>query len=179
MVSMGAASPRESAEATAHGLQVADTSSSHARNPVSAAPTSATTHHDLGRHSRDLRVARHGARAPKFRAPGVDLRTGVAIGRLVFRALNTAEIVFAAALLTCVFTAAPDGALTAVAAGTAILLLVQVFAVRPRLTRRANRTLAGADAPRPGSHHLYVALEAGKVIALLSTGILLLAEQWR
>jgi hypothetical protein len=39
--------------------------------------------------------------------PGVDLRTGLAIGRLVFRALNTAEIVFAAALLTCVFTAAP------------------------------------------------------------------------
>jgi hypothetical protein len=27
----------------------------------------------------------------KFRAPGVDLRTGLVIGRLVFRALNTAE----------------------------------------------------------------------------------------
>ena len=63
------------------------------------------------------------------------------------------------------------------AAGTAILLLVQVFAVRPRLTRPADRTLAGADAPRSGSHHLYIALEAGKVIALLSTGILVLAEQ--
>lgn len=65
------------------------------------------------------------------------------------------------------------------AVASAILLLVQVFAVRPRLTRRANRTLAGTDAPRPGSHHLYVALEAGKVIALLSTGIVLLAQQWR
>src|SRR5215213_8183227 len=51
---------------------------------------------------------------------------------------------FAAALLTCVFTAAPDGAVTAVAAGTAILLLVQVFA-RPPLASpgRADRTLAG------------------------------------
>jgi hypothetical protein len=113
MVSIGAASPRESAEATAHGLQVADTSSSPGRNPVSASPTSATTHHDLGRHSRDLRVAGmvlaiSFLETPlKFRAPDVDLPTGLAIGRLVFRALNTAEIVFAAALLTCVFTAAP------------------------------------------------------------------------
>jgi hypothetical protein len=31
----------------------------------------------------------------KFRAAGVDLRTGLAIGRLVFSALNTAEIVLA------------------------------------------------------------------------------------
>ena len=108
----------------------------------------------------------------KFRAPGVDLRVGLAIGRLVFRALNTAEIVLAAALLICVTTAAPGVAVGA-AAATAILL-VQVFAVRPRLSRRSDRVLAGEAAPRSRSHHVYVALETGKVIALLTTGILLL-----
>ena len=46
----------------------------------------------------------------KFRAPGVDLRTGLAIGRLVFGALNTAEIVLAAAVLTCLFTTTPASA---------------------------------------------------------------------
>jgi hypothetical protein len=110
----------------------------------------------------------------KFRAPGVDLRTGLAIGRLVFRALNTAEIVLAAAVLTCLFAAAPASAISAAVASTAILL-VQMFAVRPRLTRRSNRVLAGAYAPRSNGHHVYVALEAGKVIALLTTGILLLS----
>jgi hypothetical protein len=110
----------------------------------------------------------------KLRAPGVDLRTGLAIGRLVFRALNTAEIVLAAAVLTCLFTAATASAISAAVAGTAILL-VQMFAVRPRLTQRSNRILAGAYAPRSNGHHVYVALEAGKVIALLTTGILLLS----
>jgi hypothetical protein len=110
----------------------------------------------------------------KFQAPGVDLRTGLAIGRLVFGALNTAEIVLAAAVLTCLFTTAPASAMSAAIAGTAILL-IQVFAIRPRLTRRSNRILAGAYAPRSNGHHVYIALEAGKVIALLTTGILLLS----
>ena len=110
----------------------------------------------------------------KFQAPGVDLRTGLAIGRLVFGALNTAEIVLAAAVLTCLFTTAPASAMSAAIAGTAIFL-IQVFAIRPRLTRRSNRILAGAYAPRSNGHHVYIALEAGKVIALLTTGILLLS----
>jgi hypothetical protein len=42
----------------------------------------------------------------KFRAPGVDLRICLAIGRLVFGALNAAEIVLATAVLTCLFTTA-------------------------------------------------------------------------
>ena len=83
----------------------------------------------------------------RFRAPGVDLRTGLAIGRLVFRALNTAEIVFAAALLTCVFTAAPDGAVTAVAAGTAILLLC-------RCSRSALASPDASPAPSPAPTRL-------------------------
>ena len=107
----------------------------------------------------------------KFRAAGVDLRTGLAIGRLVFRALNTAEIILAAAVLTCLVTAAPASAVAAAGAGTAILL-VQLFVVRPHLIRRSNRILAGAVAPRSPGHHGYIALEARKVITLLTTGIL-------
>ena len=97
----------------------------------------------------------------KFRAPGVDLRTGLAIGRLVFGALNTAEIVLAAAVLTCLFTTAPASAVSAAIAGTAILL-IQLLAVRPHLTTRSNRILVGANAPRSNGHHVYIALEAEK-----------------
>jgi hypothetical protein len=109
----------------------------------------------------------------KFQAPGVDLRTGLAIGRLVFGALNTAEIVFAAAVLSCLFTASRPSAAVA-AAGSTLILVVQVSLVRPGLTRRSRSILAGADIPRSHAHHVYVGLEAAKVVALLTTGILLL-----
>ena len=109
----------------------------------------------------------------KFRAPGVDLRLGLAIGRLVFRALNTAEILLAILLLCCVLSTAPHSARNAAITGV-VILIVQVSAVRPRLTRRTNQILAGADVSRSHSHHAYLALEAGKVVALLVTGTLLL-----
>jgi hypothetical protein len=44
------------------------------------------------------------------------------------------------------------------------------------LTRRSDRILAGADAPRSRSHHTYIALETVKVAVLLATGALLLAK---
>jgi hypothetical protein len=109
----------------------------------------------------------------KFRAPGVDLPTGLAIGRLVFRALNTAEMTLAATVVTCLFIATAANAVTAALAGTAILF-VQVVVVRPYLTRRSDRVLAGVVAPRSNSHHVYIALEVGKVLALATTGTLLL-----
>ena len=47
--------------------------------------------------------------------------------------------------------------------------------VRPRLTRRSDTVLAGAEGPRSRAHWLYVGLELVKVIALLITGVLILA----
>ena len=57
----------------------------------------------------------------------------------------------------------------------ALALVLQIVAVRPVLSRRSDEVLAGADGPRSRAHHGYVALEVVKVIALLTTGILLLA----
>jgi hypothetical protein len=54
-------------------------------------------------------------------------------------------------------------------------LAVQLVAVRPALTRRADKVLAGSDGPRSRAHYAYVALEAVKVIALVVAGILLLS----
>jgi hypothetical protein len=53
-------------------------------------------------------------------------------------------------------------------------LAIQLFAVRPRLTRRSDRVLAGAEGPRSHSHYAYLGLEAVKTVALLVAGILLL-----
>ncbi len=110
----------------------------------------------------------------KFRAPNVTLQIGLGIGRLVFRALNTVEVGLALVLLAIV-VAGPTPMGIIVAFGVAFAALaVQLIAVRPGLTRRSDQVLAGLDAPRSRGHHVYVGLEAAKVGALLTAGILLL-----
>ena len=114
----------------------------------------------------------------KFRAPGVTIKIGLGIGRLVFRALNMCEVVLAAvALVAVVFGRPSTGAL--VALGLAVAALgAQVVGVRPALTRRSDAVLADASAAASGRSHahvVYIGFEAVKVVALLICGVLLLA----
>ena len=114
----------------------------------------------------------------KFRAPGVTIPIGLGIGRLVFRALNTAEVVLAVAGVIGVIgasAAAPSAGVLAGAVAVAALL-IQLVAVRPPLNRRSDSILAGEDAPRSRVHYAYIGLEAVKVVALFATGIALLAS---
>lgn len=111
----------------------------------------------------------------KFRAPGVTLRIGLGIGRLVFRALNRVEAILAVTAIVAVALGHPPGRLVVAVAVPAALLLLQLTLVRPRLNRRSDRVLAGEDAPRSSGHHVYVAIEALKVVALVILGVLLFA----
>jgi hypothetical protein len=61
----------------------------------------------------------------------------------------------------------------AVASGA---LALQIVGVRPGLARRTDQVLAGLEAPRTRAHHVYVALEALKVLALTVGGALLLSN---
>ncbi|MER6328733.1 hypothetical protein ACF09H_33370 [Streptomyces sp. NPDC014983] len=110
----------------------------------------------------------------KFRAPGVTVPVGLGIGRLVFRALNTVEAVFAVVVVVAVALHGAPAAITGLTAAAAVLLLAQLAAVRPYLNRRSDRVLAGEDLPRSHSHLWYVALELLKVAALLALGVGLL-----
>jgi hypothetical protein len=111
----------------------------------------------------------------RFRAPGVTVVIGLGIGRLVFRALNGAEAVLATVALAAVASAgAPTGVLAAAAVAVAVLA-AQLAVVRPLLTRRSARILAGEDAPRSHAHVAYLLGETVKVLALVTTGVLLLA----
>lgn len=112
----------------------------------------------------------------KFRAPNVTLRIGLGIGRLVFRALNRIELVFAVVLGVAVALRPPStGALVAYAIAVAALV-VQLVVVRPRLNRRSDEVLAGAEGPRSHGHYYYVGLETIKMFTLLAAGILLLSS---
>ena len=114
----------------------------------------------------------------KFRAPGITIPLGLGIGRLVFRALNICEVVLAAvALVAVVLGRAPGGATVALVVAVAALG-AQVLAVRPALTRRSDAVLADpavAESGRSNAHVVYVGFEAVKVVALLVSGVLLLA----
>jgi hypothetical protein len=112
----------------------------------------------------------------KFRAPGVTLRVGLGIGRVVFTALNRVELVLLVVVGAALLTAGTHPAPVLVAAAvTGALLAGQLLGVRPALGRRSDRVLAGEDLPRSRTHLWYIALEVTKVLALLALGIAALA----
>lgn len=104
----------------------------------------------------------------KFRAPGVTLPIGLGIGRLVFRALNTVEAVLAIVLLAACVVSSPGTTGWVLTIVTVAVLAIQLGAVRPPLTRRSNRVLAGDNAPRSRAHYVYVGLEVVKVGFLIA-----------
>lgn len=112
----------------------------------------------------------------KFRAPGVTLQTGLGIGRLVFRALNGVEVVFAVVILVAAVAGLPQTGVSVAFVVAFAALGLQLGAVRPRLNRRCDAVLAGLDAPRSRAHYGYVGFEVVKVAALAVAGILLLSS---
>jgi hypothetical protein len=110
----------------------------------------------------------------KFRAPGVDLPTGLGIGRIVFRALNRVEIALALVTLAAIVSGRPTAAVAVLTAVTVVILAGQLIAIRPRLNRRTDRVLAGQHPPRSTLHLYYVGLETAKVLILAWLGISLL-----
>ncbi|MDT5225527.1 MAG: hypothetical protein QOG19_2934 [Mycobacterium sp.] len=110
----------------------------------------------------------------KFRAPNVTLQIGLGIGRLVFRALNAAEVVFALVIGAIVVAGPTPVRIIAALSVPVAALAVQLVGLRPNLTRRTDLVLAGLNVPRSRSHYIYVGAEAVKVVALLVAGILLL-----
>lgn len=112
----------------------------------------------------------------KFRAPGVTTQIGLGIGRLVFRALNAAEVILAVAGVIGVVAGGPSTGVLVAGAVAVAALLVQLAVIRPPLNRRSDSVLAGEDAPHSRAHYAYIAIEAIKVVALLVTGIALLAS---
>jgi len=110
----------------------------------------------------------------KFRAPGVTLRIGLGIGRLIFRALNTLELLFAVVICAVLFTHhIPDSLNIAITVAIGALLL-QLVVIRPLLSRRTTEVLEGDEGERSRAHFGYVALEVVKVVALVVAGIAVL-----
>ncbi|WNG79634.1 hypothetical protein C6A86_015110 [Mycobacterium sp. ITM-2016-00316] len=115
----------------------------------------------------------------KFRAPGVTLQIGLGIGRLVFRALNGAEVVLAVSIMIALLLTGASGLELIAVTIAVIALAAQLMGVRPQLAKRSDAVLAaGPEAPqlpRSRAHYVYVALELVKVGSLVVAGTVLLA----
>ncbi len=111
----------------------------------------------------------------KFRAPGVTTVIGLGVGRLVFRALNLAEVVLALVVVVALLLAGVTVGPGVVVGVLVVVLLAQLVLVRPRLNRRSDRVLAGETLPRSRLHLVYIGLEVVKVAALVVLGVLLLS----
>ena len=112
----------------------------------------------------------------KFRAPGITVPPGPGTGRLVFQALNIAEVTLAVTLTAAMPAGNPgagDGTGTAILIALWILLAGQAAVLRPRLDRHARLILACRNPPRSRQHLACILLEGGKVMLLPALGILL------
>jgi hypothetical protein len=115
----------------------------------------------------------------KFQAPGITIPLGLGIGRLVFAALNSAEVALLLALTALSLWPAVArvsrirlawlGALWAV-------MLVKVVAVRPPLNARTDLVVAGADPGQSPWHYVYIGLDLATLVILLVCAVLAARE---
>jgi hypothetical protein len=108
----------------------------------------------------------------KFTAPGVTLQTGLAIGQVVFGALNRLEIAFAGIVAGAILygkdTRNPNDLLIAMAL---IALAVQAFWLLPFLSARVDLYRSGITPPPSNAHYYFILLEIIKSVSLLAYGI--------
>lgn len=112
----------------------------------------------------------------KFRAPGVTLPIGLSIGKLVFRALNKVEWVFAI-IIAIGMLISKDHLTAFIFWGyglTLFFLLTQTIWLLPSLDRRADALIGGQALSPSATHWYFIAGELGKVTALFLSGICLL-----
>lgn len=111
----------------------------------------------------------------KFRAPGVTTALGLGIGRLVFRALNAAELLLALLLVALGLLGDRGTTGWVLTLVLTALLLGQTWLLRARMDPRAVRIVAGDDLPPSRLHLVYIAAETVKLSALIALGVTLLA----
>lgn len=106
----------------------------------------------------------------KFQAPGITIPLGLGIGRLVFFALNAAEVVVLITLVLLAFLPRASrlvGARLRWLIALAVVVVVKIAVVRPPLNARTDQVLAGVDAGGSPWHYIYIALEVATLVLLV------------
>ncbi len=112
----------------------------------------------------------------KFQAEGVSRTEALAVGQLVFPALNAVEVVWAVTLLVLLWPVRRATELARVwrlALATVGILLVQVAVVRPVLHTSTVAVIAGESEGGSSWHVVYIALEGVKLLLLLVVAVVM------
>ena len=106
----------------------------------------------------------------KFTAPLLSRVAALDVGRVVFAALNKAELVALILLLVLVRTSGKARTLWAAIGALVLIVLVQSAWLLPELASRAQQIASGVEPPASYAHGTYAVLELGKLILLLAIG---------
>ncbi|MFQ6007251.1 MAG: hypothetical protein ACE5OQ_17315 [Woeseia sp.] len=106
----------------------------------------------------------------RFTAPTIARPVALDVGRVVFAALNKAELVALLILLVVVRVSGRARELWAYCSALILILVAQTVWLLPALSARAQQILAGIDPPPSILHGTYSALELLKLLVLLYLG---------
>lgn len=109
----------------------------------------------------------------KFQAPGIDIKLGLGIGKLVFTALNYVEITLGLITLLTLVIISVKNKMNFFPIGITlvfIIILVQSIWLLPYLNERADRLINNISVPHSSIHIWYVLLEVIKVFCLFLFG---------
>jgi hypothetical protein len=107
----------------------------------------------------------------KFQAPGVTRELGLGIGKLVFTALNRAEIIIALLLVAAFIFVASARKSRMIFSVILLILLAQTFWLIPALIERIDIITDGQSPPNSSIHLIYIALEVCKILFLLGLSV--------
>ncbi len=113
----------------------------------------------------------------RFSAPTITRPVALDVGRVVFAALNKAELAALVVLLVIVRVSGLAGQWWAVCAFLTLIVLAQGVWLIPELAARTDVIIAGGEPASSNAHAIYAALELTKIVLLLFLGFSSLNER--
>lgn len=106
----------------------------------------------------------------RFTAPSITRNIALDVGRVVFAALNKAELAALVLLLLVVRVSGLTRKWWSVCALLTLIVLAQAVWLIPELAARTDLIIAGGEPPRSYAHAIYSTLELTKIGLLLFLG---------
>lgn len=113
----------------------------------------------------------------RFTAESITRPVALDVGRVVFAALNKAELLALVLLLIVVRVSGRSRLLWAYCGALALIVVAQGVWLIPELAARTDIILAGNEPPPSHAHAIYSTLELAKIVLLLLLGFRSLAGQ--
>jgi hypothetical protein len=108
----------------------------------------------------------------KFRAPSLDLRTALDVGRATFAAFSKTEWALCLLLIGAAFLWRKLRVWNSIGiAGLALVLIVQAVWLLPILDERVGQILAGSTVPPTNHHVLYIVADTAKALLLAAISL--------